>query len=309
LNPEFGDVSRYSLCQWVGSGRYSDVFISLQDGKRRCAIKLLKPVDADRVRRELKIIAILDGHPNVLQLWEVVMDPNSGIPALVTAAVPNAPWRVLFSQFTLSDIRVYIYRVLAALAHTHRHGVMHRDVKPLNILCENPRKEVVLADWGLAEFYHPLRKYSPFVCTKYYKAPEILLGYQFYDYSIDIWSAGVVLFETLSMKYHLFESANSEGMIIAIAKLVGGQAMIDWAAKYHRRLSHRRLERLVSYQRVPFARIIPDKRAEFRDTDALDLLEKMLLIDHKERITADEALAHPFFADVRLSDARCTKDA
>jgi casein kinase II subunit alpha len=301
-NPQFGDVSRYTLCKWVGSGRYSDVFISLQDNQRRCAIKLLKPVNPDRVRRELKIISILQGHPNVLQLWDVVLDGRSGIPSLITAAVPNTPWRTLFGHFNLSDVRFYVYRLLSALAHTHRQGVIHRDVKPLNILCEDPKKEVVLADWGLAEFYHPLRKYSLHVCTKYYKSPEILLGYQFYDYSMDIWSAGVVLLEALSMKYHAFDSDHNDGMILAIAKVVGGQAMIDWGMRYRCRLSSRKIDRIGPYRKISFARLIPGNRNEFRNTEAIDLLEKMLVVDHKQRITAEEALAHPFFAEVREYD-------
>jgi casein kinase II subunit alpha len=303
-NPRFGDVTRYSLCKWVGRGRYSDVFISLQDGERRCAIKLLKPTHPIRVRRELKILSVLQTHPNILELWDVVIDGRQGIPAMVTQAIDNQPFRKLFENFDPSDIKFYVYRLLTALAHTHRNGVIHRDVKQLNILCDNPRKNVVLADWGLAEFYHPVSKYSLHVSTQYFKSPELLLGYQFYDYSLDIWSAGVVFFEALVLKFHVFDSSTNDGMITEIARFVGGQAMIDWGIKYRCRLSSRKCDRLVRIPKAPqtLETVIPEKRAQFRDPLALDLLLKMLNVDHKERITADEALLHPYFNEVVESD-------
>ena len=297
-NPDFGDISRYTLKKWIGSGRYSDVFIALQDNEKECAIKLLKPVNCDRVRRELKVLTVVQGHESILQLWDIVIDCRSGIPAMVTEMVPNEPWREMFETFTLTEIKFYAYRLLGALAHTHSQGVMHRDVKPLNILCSNPRKKLKLADWGLSEFYHPVRKYSTHVCTKYYKAPEILLGFQLYDYAIDIWSAGVVLLEMLTLKIHFFDSDDDiDGMIEEIARLVGGQALIDWGVKYKRRLSKRKCARISHFEKKPFEKVFPASRAKYKDPDAIDLLEKLLTVDHKERITAEEALRHPFFRE------------
>jgi casein kinase II subunit alpha len=100
----------------------------MQDNERQCAIKLLKPVNPDRISRELKVISVLQGPPNILEFFDVVIDNGSGIPALITAAVPNSNWRALFKQFTLTDIKFYLYRLLSALAHKHRNGVMHRNV-------------------------------------------------------------------------------------------------------------------------------------------------------------------------------------
>ena len=221
-NPSFGDISRYTLCEWVGDGRYSDVFFALQDGTNNCAIKLLKPVNTDRVRRELKILTEVQGQKNILKLMDIVIDGKEGIPAMVTEAVQNMPWRTLFSNMSLDDARFYTYRVLQALAYTHSRGIMHRDVKPLNILCNNPRDVVRLADWGLAEFYHPMRKYSVHVATRYYKSPEILLDYEYYDYSLDIWSVGVMLLELLTQKLHVFDGGDNDHQLDSIVEVVGG---------------------------------------------------------------------------------------
>ncbi|OHS99529.1 CMGC family protein kinase [Tritrichomonas foetus] len=299
-NPKFGDIERYKLCKMVGSGRYSEVFLALQDNEVPCAIKVLKPVNTDRVRRELKILSIVQGQKNILKLKDIVIDRKNGIPAMVTDFIPNTPWRELFNKFNMDDIRFYIYRLLQALAHTHSRGVMHRDVKPLNILCKDPRKDFQLADWGLAEFYHPLHRYSVHVATRYYKAPELLVNFHTYDYSIDIWSVGVTLLEALTLKIHIFDADENEDMIDSIAAVMGPKDIFEWAEKYRIRIPKVKRDIIAKCKKVPFEKLIPSNRARFKDPIALDLVRKLLVIDHKERLTAEEALQHPFFEPVKL---------
>jgi casein kinase II subunit alpha len=303
-NPAFGDINRYRLTAWIGSGRYADVFLAVQDDTTLCAVKLLKPVNTDRVRRELKILTEVQGQESILKLLDIVIDGKVGLPAMITEAVAgNQPWRELFASMTVTDCRYYVYRVLQALAHTHSRGVMHRDVKPLNILCIDAKAQVRLADWGLAEFYHPMRRYSVHVATRYYKSPEILMEYEYYDYSMDVWAAGVVLLEILSQKLHVFDAADNDHQIDAIAEIVGGPPMQSWADKYRVRLAEPLREKLAQTRGVPLETLVPYSRRKFRDRDALDLVAKMLTVDHKERITAADALAHPFFQAVRDADA------
>ena len=301
-NPSFGDIDRYKLCKLVGSGRYSEVYLSLQDDKVECAIKVLKPVNTDRVRRELKILSTLQGQENILELMDIVIDRKYGIPAMVTAYVPNVDWHDLFAKFNLDDIRFYMYRLFQALAHTHKNGIMHRDVKPLNILCSNPRKDFQLADWGLAEFYHPLTKYSIHVATRYYKAPELVANFHTYDYGIDIWSAGVTMLEALTLRIHFFDADDNEGMIESIAKVTGGEDILNWAKKYKIKLPYLKVQAISKLKKTPFIDYIPFNRSKFKDPVAFDLLEKCLTIDHRLRITAEEALEHPFFIPVRMID-------
>lgn len=300
-NPEFGDINRYSLCEWIGNGRYSDVFKSLQDGHTVCAIKVLKPVNNDRVRRELRVLSLLQGGPNILVLWEIVIDPVYGIPSMVTEYINNKEWHDLFEKMKLDDVKWYVYRILQALAYTHSKGLMHRDVKPGNILCNDPKKELRLADWGLGEFYHPLRTYSSSVGTRYFKAPELLLGYDLYNYSVDIWSVGVILIEALTHDIHLFDEDRFKiDQIYTIARVLGGQKIVDWINFYKPKKSNpEMIERLLSYKGVTFESLIPKSRSSFKDPDALDLCGKLLTINHKERISAEEALRHPFFDSIR----------
>ena len=297
--PVVGDIDRYTLKNWIGNGRYSDVFAGLQDGERLVAIKVLKPIEALRVRRETKILSILSAHPGITKMIDLVVDRKYHIPSIVMEYADGRPWKKLFWTMRMDDMRWYLYRLLKALDFTHKNGIMHRDVKPLNIMCRDPKISLVLGDWGLAEFYHPTRRYTTHIGTPYYKSPEVVMGYEFYDYSIDIWCVGVMLMEMLSLRIHFFDGDSNLKLIKQIARVVGGQKFVDYAAKYQIPAPSSLIEKLRQYQGVDFAELIPPVRADFRDPDALDLVRKLMVVDHKERLSAEEALNHPFFDPIR----------
>ena len=80
--------------------------------------------------------------------------------------------------------------VLQALDYCHSMGITHRDVKPHNVMIDHEMKKLRLIDWGLAEFYHPSQEYNVRVASRYFKGPELLVDFQEYDYSLDLWSFG-----------------------------------------------------------------------------------------------------------------------
>jgi casein kinase II subunit alpha len=91
---------------------------------------------------------------NIINLIDVVRDPMTKTPALIMEFV-DVEFRTLYKTFTDFDIRYYIYEVLKALDFCHSKGIMHRDVKPHNIMIDHANRKLRLIDWGLAEFYHP----------------------------------------------------------------------------------------------------------------------------------------------------------
>ena len=114
---------------------------------------------------------------------------------------------------------------------------MHRDVKPHNVMIDHNRKVLRLIDWGLAEFYHTCQDYNCRVASRYFKAPELLLEYVFYDYSVDMWSFGCMLAAMIFRKEPFFQGADNNGQLLKIVKVLGMPALREYSKKYHIRLN------------------------------------------------------------------------
>ncbi|KAJ1526487.1 Casein kinase II subunit alpha, partial [Nowakowskiella sp. JEL0078] len=141
----------------VGSGRYSQVYTCVDaKSSNKYVVKLIRPGKAKRIRREVLILKNLQNGPNIIPLVGYFTDPEYEQPALVFKYI-NSPsnWREMFNSFSSNDIKLYMYKLLQALAFAHSKGIIHRDVKPQNCMYDPESKELRLIDWGLAEFYFP----------------------------------------------------------------------------------------------------------------------------------------------------------
>lgn len=87
-------------------------------------------------------------------------------------------------------MRYYIYEILLGLDYCHSLGIMHRDIKPHNVMIDHDKRQLRIIDWGLAEYYIPNKEYNVRVASRYYKGPELLVDDTLYNYSLDIWSLG-----------------------------------------------------------------------------------------------------------------------
>lgn len=134
----------------------------------------------------------LVGAENCIQLYDVIQYPESDHPVLVMEYAPRVAdeFRMDMDE---NDIKHYIFGVLKGIDESNKRGIMHRDIKPSNIAFDPFTKAVKLIDWGLAEFYHPKKKYNVSVASRYYKAPELLIGIKDYHYSMDIWAVGCIM--------------------------------------------------------------------------------------------------------------------
>ena len=181
----------YEIIRKIGRGKYSEVYEGINvNNDEKVVIKILKPVKKKKIKREIKILQNLKNGPHIVRLLDVVRDPSSKSPCIITEWIDNVDFKVLFPKFTDQVFRYYIYQVLIALDYCHSMGIMHRDIKPHNLIINHQKKELRLIDWGLGEFYLPGQEYNVRVASRYFKGPELLVGYVFYDYSLDIWSLG-----------------------------------------------------------------------------------------------------------------------
>ena len=299
---EWGTVEPYEVSQKIGRGKYSEVF----RGRNRnngeiCVVKVLKPVKSKKIFREITILQHLFGGPNVIRLLDIAQEPETEIPVFVFENVDNLDFRMLYPQLTNNDIKYYIFEVLKCLDFCHSMGIMHRDIKPHNIMIDHPRRKLRVIDWGLGEYYHHGTPYNVRVASRYYKGPELLVGFRYYDYSLDIWSLGCLLGGILFKKEPLFQGRDNNDQLVQIVNVLGSEGLSQYIDKYDMQMPNGFDESILTLDKPKrlWTSLVKSSCSSLCDPEALDLLEKMLQYDHQGRILPRDAMNHPYFDVVR----------
>ena len=193
-----------------------------------------------------------------------------------------------------ADIKGIMQQILTGLAEIHRNGILHRDLAPSNILI-NKNGVVKIGDFGLARFIaSPDKPMTSGIITRYYRPPEILFQAKFYSYNIDVWSAGCILAEML-LNEVLFKGADDIDMMKKIFTLLGIPNDSIWPNAIQ-------LDKYIPFTGGP-AETIQKKFSKFSE-DCRDLLEKMLVLNPNDRISAAEALNHRYFTNEPLPSSK-----
>jgi len=301
LTVNWGDQDDYELVRKVGRGKYSEVFEGMNaTNNEKCVVKILKPVKKKKIRREIKILQNLCGGPNIIGLLDVVRDPATKTPSLIFEYINNTDFKVLYPTLSDYEIRYYIFELLKALDFAHSNGIMHRDVKPHNVMIDHAKKKLRLIDWGLAEFYHLGQEYNVRVASRYFKGPELLVDLQDYDYSLDMWSLGCMFAGMIFRKEPFFHGHDNHDQLVKIAKVLGTAELFAYLDKYGITLDPHFLSLIGrDNPRKPWKKFINPENKHLALPDAIDFLDKLLRYDQQERLTAREAMQHPYFDPVR----------
>lgn len=190
-------------------------------------------------------------------------------------------------------VQSFFYQLLKGLAFCHCHNILHRDLKPQNILI-NKNGVLKLADFGLARaFGVPVRFYSAEVVTLWYRPPDVLYGAKIYSTDIDIWSAGCIFAEMANAGQPLFPGSSVEDQLKRIFKLLGTPTEETWPG-FTRLPEYKSLSVAFFHAANNFSQVVPKLNSKGKD-----LLHKFLVCFPLKRITAEDALAHSYFNNIQ----------
>ncbi|KAI7824193.1 kinase-like domain-containing protein [Kickxella alabastrina] len=285
----------YQRLEHLGEGTYATVY---KGRSPKGEIVALKEIHLDPEEgapstaiREISLMKELD-HENVVKLLDVVHTETKLM--LVFEFMDKDLKRYMdavgnHGALPPQTIKVLMYQLLKGIKYCHEMRVLHRDLKPQNLLI-NSRNQLKLGDFGLARAVGiPVNTFSNEVVTLWYRAPDVLLGSRNYSNTIDIWSAGCIMAEMFTGR-PLFAGSSNDDQLVKIFRIMGTPSEATWPS----------VSRLPNWKNnLP---MYPPQRLEQHlpqmDPYAIDLLKKLLVYDPDLRWEASKCLTHPYFQDL-----------
>ncbi|KAH0496027.1 hypothetical protein TgHK011_009545 [Trichoderma gracile] len=294
---EGSNSNEYEIVYKMGCGKFADIFkASRVRDLKSFIIRPAKEGGRPGIEREVKILRLLKGGPNILELEDIVRDDQMGTPSLVFEYVENTDYRRLYPTFGNEDARYYMMGLLKALEFCHERNIMHRNVRPHNIMIDHSRRKLRLFGWEHAEVYVPGSSYSVRVGQGFAKAPELLLQHEEYDCSLDMWNAGVLFASIIFRKEPFFHGASNFDFLQKIASVLGTKGLLNYVEKYDIETSPDDVDAIPYYEKRDWHSFFNKENELFSSLEAMDLVDRLLRWDHKQRLTAREALNHPYFS-------------
>ncbi|GAA5965885.1 hypothetical protein JCM8115_000733 [Rhodotorula mucilaginosa] len=304
----------YSSTKVVGNGSFGVVFAaklapgslgSDNEGDDDVAIK--KVLQDKRFKnRELQIMRLVR-HPNVVNL-RAFFYSNGDKPKkdevylnLVLEYVPETVYRAsrhyakLKQTMPMAYIKLYMYQLMRSLAYIHSVGICHRDIKPQNLLLNPPTGVLKLCDFGSAKILIEGEPNVSYICSRYYRAPELIFGATNYTTNIDVWSAGCVMAE-LMLGQPLFPGESGIDQLVEIIKVLGTPSREQIKTMNPNYMEHK----FPQIKPHPFVKVFRPRTPP----EAIDLISKLLEYTPSARLTAIEAMCHPFFDELKAPDAK-----
>eukprot|EP00923_Selenidium_pygospionis_P041524 GHVN01071971.1.p1 GENE.GHVN01071971.1~~GHVN01071971.1.p1 ORF type:complete len:304 (+),score=25.73 GHVN01071971.1:367-1278(+) len=294
-------IEEYKKLGKIGEGTYGVVYKAQDSQGRIFALKKIRLEQEDEgipstAIREISLLKELN-HPNIVKLCDV-MHTEKRL-TLVFEYLDQDLKKLLDHTsdggLPPKTVQSYLYQLLDGVAYCHQHRVLHRDLKPQNLLI-NREGNLKLADFGLARaFGIPVRSYTHEVVTLWYRAPDVLMGSKQYSTPVDIWSVGCIFAEMVNGK-PLFPGTSDNDQLLKIFKTLGTPSVESWPEVQS--LPEWKNDH-PQFNARPWDEIVPSL-----DSAGIDLLANMLKFDPNKRLSARAAMDHEYFRTVRESMPR-----
>ena len=291
-------ADRYQIISKLGEGAYGNVYLAedLKNKNMKVAVKQLKSSSVEEgvpisSLREISLLKELS-HVNIVKLMDVVHLQNNIV--LVFEYV-ETDLKIMLKKNKNKGLepklyKSFLYQLLKGIQHIHRMKILHRDIKSENLLISKDNK-LKITDFGLARGYGlPIKNFRNDVVSLWYRAPDILLGNENYERSVDMWSVGCI-FAEMVLGTILFKGFSEKEQVRKIFEILGTPT--EKTYPMYMEYSEWKKETWEVYHPQDLKKFLPTL-----SDDGLDLLKKLLELDPEKRILSADALQHPFFKDL-----------
>ncbi|KAF2446297.1 glycogen synthase kinase-like protein-3 beta [Karstenula rhodostoma CBS 690.94] len=297
----------YTQCKIVGNGSFGVVFqTKLSPSGEDAAIKRVLQ-DKRFKNRELQIMRIVR-HPNIVELKAFFYNNGDRVRPqkdevylnLVLEYVPETVYRAsryfnkMKTVMPILETKLYTYQLFRSLAYIHSQGICHRDIKPQNLLLDPSTGVLKLCDFGSAKILVENEPNVSYICSRYYRAPELIFGATNYTTKIDVWSTGCVMAE-LMLGQPLFPGESGIDQLVEIIKVLGTPTRDQIRTMNPNYMEHK----FPQIKPHPFNKVF--RKA---DPSAIELISKLLEYTPTQRLSAVDAMVQPFFDELRDPQTR-----
>ncbi|KAF9983182.1 regulator of ime2 [Modicella reniformis] len=294
----------YNNSKMIGNGSFGVVFQAklVPSGEETAIKKVLQ--DKRFKNRELQIMRLVS-HPNIVDLKAFFYSNGEKKEEvflnLVLEYIPETVYRASrhYSKnkqtMPMLQIKLYMYQLFRSLAYIHTLGICHRDIKPQNLLLNPVTGILKLCDFGSAKILIAGEPNVSYICSRYYRAPELIFGATNYTTDIDVWSTGCVMAE-LMLGQPLFPGESGIDQLVEIIKVLGTPTRDQIKTMNPNYMEHK----FPQIKPHPFNRIFRSRTP----VEALELISHLLEYTPSKRFSPIEAMVHPFFDELRMHDTK-----